>query len=84
MIISITYGIRFRVRGSENTVLHGVYEQGWLWILSCLGIVAFPPSVLFVSEYLIVKTMLKVNFKKEEKKFINIVKNLVIIKKMMM
>ncbi len=32
---------------------------GWLWILSCLGIVAFPPSVLFISEYLIVKTMLQ-------------------------
>ena len=32
-------------------------KTGWLWILSCLGIVAFPPSVLFISEYLIVKTM---------------------------
>lgn len=34
-------------------------KTGWLWILSCLGIVAFPPSVLFISEFLIVKTMLQ-------------------------
>ncbi len=34
-------------------------KTGWLWILSCLGIVAFPPSILFISEYLIVKTMLQ-------------------------
>lgn len=31
---------------------------GWLWIASFLGIVAFPPSVLFISEFLMVKTML--------------------------
>ena len=30
-----------------------------LWILSFLGIAAFPPSILFVSEFLIVKTMIK-------------------------
>ncbi len=30
---------------------------GWLWAISFLGISAFPPSVLFVSEFLIVKTM---------------------------
>ena len=30
---------------------------GWLWIASFLGIVAFPPSVLFISEFLMVKTM---------------------------
>ena len=32
-------------------------KTGWLWILSLLGITAFPPSVLFVSEFLIVKSM---------------------------
>ena len=30
---------------------------GWLWVASFLGIAAFPPSVLFISEFLIVKTM---------------------------
>ena len=32
-------------------------KTGWLWIASFLGIAAFPPSVLFISEFLIVKTM---------------------------
>ena len=32
-------------------------KTGWLWALSFLGIVAFPPSVLFISEFLMVKTM---------------------------
>ncbi len=31
---------------------------GWLWILSFLGIAAFPPSLLFISEFLIVKTFI--------------------------
>lgn len=30
----------------------------WLWILSLIGIIAFPPSVLFISEFLIIKTMI--------------------------
>ena len=30
---------------------------GWLLVASFLGIVAFPPSVLFISEFLMVKTM---------------------------
>ena len=30
-------------------------KTGWLWILSFVGIVALPPSVLFISEFLIVK-----------------------------
>ena len=33
-------------------------NTSWLWIVSFLGICAFPPSMLFVSEFLIVKTML--------------------------
>jgi hydrogenase-4 component F len=32
-------------------------KTGWLWILSMIGITAFPPSVLFISEFLMVKTM---------------------------
>ena len=32
-------------------------KTGWLWILSLVGITAFPPSVLFISEFLMVKTM---------------------------
>lgn len=32
-------------------------KTGWLWILSFLGIAAFPPSLLFISEFIIVKTM---------------------------
>lgn len=32
-------------------------KTGWLWIASFLGIAAFPPSVLFISEFLMVKTM---------------------------
>ncbi len=34
-------------------------KTGWLWMLSYLGICAFPPSILFISEFLIVKQMLK-------------------------
>ena len=32
-------------------------KTAWLWVASFLGIVAFPPSVLFISEFLMVKTM---------------------------
>ncbi len=32
-------------------------KTGWLWILSFVGIAAFPPSVLFISEFLMVKTL---------------------------
>ena len=34
-------------------------KTSWLWVLSFLGISAFPPSILFISEFLILKTMLK-------------------------
>ncbi len=33
-------------------------RTAWLWILSFLGIAAFPPSMLFISEFLAVKTMI--------------------------
>jgi len=32
-------------------------KTGWLWVASFLGIAAFPPSVLFISEFFVVKTM---------------------------
>ncbi len=33
-------------------------KTGWLWLLSFLGICAFPTSILFISEFLIIKTMI--------------------------
>ncbi len=32
-------------------------KTGWLWVISFLGITAFPPSLLFISEFLMVKSM---------------------------
>jgi hydrogenase-4 component F len=32
-------------------------KTGWLWVLSFLGIAAFPPSILFISEFIMIKTM---------------------------
>ena len=32
-------------------------KTGWLWILSLIGIIAIPPSMLFISEFMIIKTM---------------------------
>ncbi|MBQ2645397.1 hypothetical protein IJG14_07510 [bacterium] len=34
-------------------------KTGWLWLLSFIGITALPPSVLFISEFLTIKTMLE-------------------------
>ena len=36
-------------------------NTAWLWILSLVGIIAIPPSVLFVSEFLIIKEMFSQN-----------------------
>jgi hydrogenase-4 component F len=33
-------------------------KTGWLWVLSFLAIAAFPPSLLFISEFLMIKTMI--------------------------
>lgn len=33
-------------------------KTGWLWIVSFLAICAFPTSVLFISEFLMIKTMI--------------------------
>lgn len=40
-----------------NGLLNTDKKTGWLWILSFLGITAFPPSVLFISEFLMIKSM---------------------------
>lgn len=32
-------------------------KTGWLWVASFVAIVAFPPSLLFISEFLMIKTM---------------------------
>ena len=34
-------------------------KTGWLWMLSYIGITAFPPSILFISEFLMIKSMLE-------------------------
>ncbi len=40
-----------------NGLLKKDRTTGWLWVVSFLGIAAFPPSILFISEFLIVKTL---------------------------
>jgi len=40
-----------------NALLSVDNKTGWLLILSLLGITAFPPSVLFVSEFLMIRSM---------------------------
>lgn len=46
---------------SVNGLLKTDKKTGWLWIASMLGILAFPPSVLFISEFMIVKSMFAEN-----------------------
>ena len=50
------YGTK-RVK-SVNGVINADGKTGWLWVLSCLGICAFPTSILFISEFLIVKVLI--------------------------
>ena len=42
---------------SVTGLLKNDRKTGWLWIASFAGITAFPPSVLFISEFMMVKTM---------------------------
>ena len=42
---------------SVTGILKTDKKTGWLWVASFLGIVAFPPSVLFISEFLMIKSM---------------------------
>ncbi len=43
---------------SVNGLIKADGKTGWLWMFSMLAICAFPTSVLFISEFLIVKTMI--------------------------
>lgn len=42
---------------SVNGLISADGKTGWLWVLSFLAICAFPTSVLFISEFLIIKEM---------------------------
>ena len=46
---------------SVTGLLKADKKTGWLWIASFLGIAAFPPSVLFISEFMTVKALLAQN-----------------------
>ena len=46
---------------SVSGLLQTDSKTAWLWVLSLLGIVAFPPSLLFISEFMIVKSMIVQN-----------------------
>lgn len=43
---------------SVSGLINADGKTGWLWVLSFLAICAFPTSVLFISEFLIIKTMI--------------------------
>ncbi len=43
---------------SINGLMSADNKTAWLWILSFLAICAFPTSILFISEFLIIKTMI--------------------------
>ena len=46
---------------SINGLANADGKTGWLWIISFLAICAFPTSVLFISEFLIIKEMILKN-----------------------
>ena len=46
---------------SVNGLLAMDSKTGWLWIASLIGIIAVPPSMLFISEFMIIKEMLSKN-----------------------
>ncbi len=43
---------------SVNGLLNADKKNGWLWILSFLAICAFPTSILFISEFLILRSLI--------------------------
>lgn len=43
---------------SVHALMEADKKTGWLWVFSFLAICAFPTSVLFISEFLMIKTML--------------------------
>lgn len=59
----LTSGNVLKIYGSKKIksvsgILQLDKKTGWLWMASMLAICAFPPSLLFISEFLIIKTML--------------------------
>jgi len=50
------YGTK-RVK-SVNGIIEADGKTGWLWVVSFLAICAFPTSLLFISEFLMIKTMI--------------------------
>ncbi len=44
---------------SVNGIMEADKKSGWLWVFSFLAICAFPTSVLFISEFLMVKAMIQ-------------------------
>lgn len=51
-----TYGTK-RIK-SVSGITKADGTTGWLWVLSFLAICAFPTSVLFISEFIMIKTMI--------------------------
>jgi len=43
---------------SVSGIIKADEKTGWLWVVSFLAICAFPTSVLFISEFIMIKTML--------------------------
>ena len=43
---------------SVHALMEADKKTGWLWIFSFLAICAFPTSVLFISEFIMIKTMI--------------------------
>ena len=43
---------------SINGLINADGKTGWLWVASFLAICAFPTSVLFISEFIMIKTMI--------------------------
>ena len=43
---------------SVSGIMQADSKTGWLWVISFLAICAFPTSVLFISEFLIIKAMI--------------------------
>ena len=54
----ICYKHESEIPNKNKSVISVDKKTAWLWIASFVGIVAFPPSVLFLSEFFVIKEML--------------------------
>ena len=59
----LTSGNVLKIYGSKKIksvsgILQLDKKTGWLWMASMIAICAFPPSLLFISEFLMIKTMI--------------------------